>query len=104
MTDWYRLDGADVILTARIQPRASRDEFVPASDRLRIRITAPPVDGSANEHLRRFLARSFGVSPTRVVLVRGASGREKTLRITAPTSAPAELTAYAPSEFAPKTA
>jgi uncharacterized protein len=103
MTDWFRLDGADVILAARIQPRASRDEFVPEADRLRIRITAPPVDGTANEHLKRFLARSFGVAMSQVALLRGAASREKTLRISGAARVPADLARYAPTAFASKT-
>lgn len=79
-----RRDGADVVLTVRVQPRASRDEWVVDGDRLRLRITAPPVDGAANDHLIRFVARSFGVANGRVDIVRGLTGRDKTLRVTAP--------------------
>jgi uncharacterized protein (TIGR00251 family) len=89
--DWARWDGADLILQVRVQPRASRDAVVPEPGRLRIRITAPPVDGAANEHLVRFLAGEFGVPPSRVALIRGATGREKTLRIVAPARIPPVL-------------
>lgn len=90
---WHRWEGADLVLQVRVQPRASRDALAPETDRLRVRITAPPVDGAANEHLVRFLAREFGVPPSRVALVRGATGREKTLRIAAPARVPEPLAA-----------
>lgn len=79
------------MLQVRVQPRAARDAFAPEAERLRVRITAPPVDGAANEHLVRFLAAEFGVSASRVTLVRGATGREKLLRIVAPARIPAAL-------------
>jgi uncharacterized protein len=62
-------------------------------DRLRLRITAPPVDGAANTHLLRFLAQVFGVSNGRVELVRGLTGREKTVRIRSPTVIPPNINA-----------
>jgi len=35
------------------------------------------VDGAANEHLRRYLARLFGIPASRVTLLKGATGRDK---------------------------
>ena len=79
-------------LKVRLQPKASRDEIVgPQEDELKIRITAPPVDGKAYAHLIRFLARQFGVPRSRVTLLSGEKGRSKRLRIAAPTRLPAPL-------------
>ena len=94
MSDWHRWDGADLLLTVRVQPRASRDELLLDGARLKVRITAPPVDGAANAHLLRFLAAEFGVAPSRTELVRGAAGREKVVRIAAPSKLPEQLAAY----------
>lgn len=95
MTDqhpWYQWQEEDLLLTIRVQPRASRDEIVgPHDDTLKVRITAPPVDGKANEHLVRFLAKSFGVASTRVELISGESGRNKRLRIRNPVRLPAGI-------------
>jgi uncharacterized protein YggU (UPF0235/DUF167 family) len=46
-----------------------------------IRVTAPPVDGKANEALCRLVAKAAGVGPSRVTLVRGHTARDKVLRI-----------------------
>jgi uncharacterized protein YggU (UPF0235/DUF167 family) len=46
-----------------------------------IRVTAPPVDGKANEALCRLVAKAAGVAPSRVTLVRGHAARDKVLRI-----------------------
>jgi uncharacterized protein len=91
MSDWHRWDGADLVLTMRVQPRAARDALCVDGARLKARITAPPVDGAANAYLLRFLAAEFGVAPSRTVLVRGATGREKVVRIAAPKTLPAAL-------------
>ena len=62
MTDWYRWDGEDLLLAVHLQPKASKDEFAGLhGDRLKIRLTAPPVEGKANAHLMAFLAKAFGV-------------------------------------------
>lgn len=86
------MDGEDLLLQVHVQPRASCDEFAGRhGDAWKVRITAPPVDGKANEHLRRFLATEFGVPRNAVRLVSGESARRKLFRIHAPSRIPAAL-------------
>lgn len=76
-------DGDDLVLTLRVQPRAKNDAIVgPHGDAIRVRITAPPVEGKANDHLVRFLAKRFCVHRRDITLVSGESGRDKRVRIT----------------------
>jgi uncharacterized protein (TIGR00251 family) len=92
MPAWCRREGEDLVLALRVQPRAARDELVgPHGDRLRVRITAPPVDGRANAHLLRFLADCFGVPSGSVRLERGETGRDKQVRIHRPGHIPEGL-------------
>ncbi len=89
MSDFYHWDGTSLILSIRVQPKASRDEIVgPYADSLKIRITAPPVDGKANTHLINYLAKLFGVPRANITLLSGSSGRDKRLRIESPTRYP----------------
>ena len=74
-------DGA-LLVDVLVQPRASRPGIGPVvEDRLRVSVSAPPVDGQANEAVARTLAEALGVRPSAVEVVRGESGRRKTLRI-----------------------
>lgn len=83
---------AELILDLRIQPRAARDEIVGYhGGRLKIRLTAPPVDGKANQHLIEFLADVFAVPKRDVVLLSGETSREKRVRIVAPKRMPGVL-------------
>lgn len=69
-------------LDVLVVPRSSRDKVAGVHDgRIKIQITAPPVDGAANAKLAEVLGRWLGVSKREVTLVRGATGRRKTLRI-----------------------
>jgi uncharacterized protein len=69
-------------LRVRLQPRARRDEIVGERDgAMIIRVTAPPVDGRANEALCRLVAKHAGVAPSRVSVLKGQSARDKVLRI-----------------------
>ena len=96
-TGWYRWQGDTLILSVRVQPKASKDELVgPCDDgqggeSLKIRITAPPVDGKANAHLIKFLAKSFAVAKSRVSVVAGETGRSKRLQIIAPAKLPLSI-------------
>jgi uncharacterized protein len=69
-------------LKVRLQPRAGRDEIVGVrAGALVVRLTAPPVEGRANDALCRLVARRLGVAPTRVTLLRGAKSRDKVIRV-----------------------
>jgi uncharacterized protein (TIGR00251 family) len=69
-------------LDVRLQPRARKDEIVGEREgRIVIRVTAPPVDGRANDALTRLIAKRAGVAPTRVTIVRGHAARDKTIRV-----------------------
>ena len=69
-------------MRVRLTPRSGHNEIVGWRDgRLRVRVTAPPVDGRANTALERVIARAFGVPKRDVLVVSGARGREKTVAI-----------------------
>lgn len=65
----------------QVVPRASREKMVMMGDRLKVQLTAPPVDGAANEALRAFLGKALGVAKSRIEIVRGETSRKKTLRV-----------------------
>lgn len=89
---FYRWDGEDLILECHLQPKASRDEFAGLhGERLKIRLTAPPVDGKANAHLLAFLASAFAVSKSQVSLESGQQSRQKRVRIKQPRQLPETL-------------
>ncbi|MDH1009015.1 DUF167 domain-containing protein [Pseudomonas nicosulfuronedens] len=89
---FYHWDGEDLILDCHLQPKASRDEFAGLhGERLKIRLTAPPVEGKANAHLLAFLGKAFGVPKSAVKLEGGELNRQKRVRIPRPTKLPAEL-------------
>ena len=73
---------ADALVRVRVQPGAKRDELAGLRDgRLVVRVTAPPVEGKANTAVCKLLAKITGIPPSRVEVVRGASSREKTIRL-----------------------
>lgn len=89
---FHRWDGDALILDVHLQPKASNDMFAGLhGERLKIRLTAPPVDGKANAHLLAFLATAFGVAKSQVSLESGQQSRQKRVRIQAPVTLPAEL-------------
>ena len=71
-----------LIFDVQVVPRASRVAVGPAvGDRLRVAVTAPPVDGAANAAVIDALAAAFGVRRAAVTIVRGQTGRRKTIGI-----------------------
>jgi len=75
------VDGG-VVLRVRVQPGASRVGLAGRhGDAVRLRVTAPPVDGRANAAVEAALATVFHLRPAQVRLVTGASGRSKRVRL-----------------------
>ncbi|SHI60022.1 DUF167 domain-containing protein [Desulfofundulus thermosubterraneus] len=71
-----------VVFKVRVQPRAARNELAGVfEDALKVRLTAPPVGGEANEACRDFFARLLGVPRARVEIVTGHAGRNKLVRV-----------------------
>ena len=70
-------------LVLRVTPRASRNEITQILDdgTVKVKITAPPVEGKANETLIRYLADVLDVPPSRVMIVAGHSGRDKRIHV-----------------------
>lgn len=66
----------------RVQPRAAKNQVAGIfQDALRVRLTAPPVDGEANEACRAFLAALLSVSKSQVEILSGHTGRNKVIKI-----------------------
>jgi uncharacterized protein len=66
----------------RVQPRSGKNEIAGQRAGLPlVRVTAPPVDGKANEAVRRLVAKRVGVPVSRVAVIRGESSRDKVLEV-----------------------
>jgi len=79
---WARRDGADWLLELHVQPGAKTTEAVGEhGGRLKLKISAPPVDNKANVHLLAWLAAQLGVPKSAVRLVRGETSRQKTVAV-----------------------
>lgn len=72
---------AGIQFSAAIQPRASRNQILGIHNHcLKIKLTSPPVDGAANQACIKFLAKAFGISPSRVAIVKGETSRNKIIQ------------------------
>jgi len=79
---WARDVAGGAELDLLVQPRASRTRAVGEHDgRLKLQLAAPPVDGEANAALVEFVAEALGVRKADVAIVRGDTGRRKTVRV-----------------------
>jgi uncharacterized protein len=74
--------GDAVRFSVRLQPRASKNEIAGIQgSALKVRVTAPPVDGLANEALIELLSRALHTSRRNVCIVSGHSSRTKLIEI-----------------------
>lgn len=68
-------------ITVRVIPRSRKNEISWENDTLKVHLTAPPVDGAANEALIALLAERLHVPNRALRIVQGATGRQKVLEI-----------------------
>jgi uncharacterized protein (TIGR00251 family) len=69
-------------LSVRVTPNSKKNEIIGwQQDVLKIRLTAPPLEGRANEALRQFLAQRLHLPPTSLTLLRGNHGRNKLIDV-----------------------
>jgi uncharacterized protein (TIGR00251 family) len=80
--------GGAVRFTVRVQPRAARSKVDGVhAGALRVRLTAPPVEGAANEALIVLLAEQLGVPKRAISIVSGATSRVKLVEVEGVTAA-----------------
>ena len=75
--------GDALLLVVRVQPRASRVRVLGVHDgtALKIALTAPPVEGAANQALCQWLAEELRIAKSRITIVSGEHSRNKRVRI-----------------------
>ncbi len=77
-----RQTSGGLVFKVQLQPRASRNQIVGLQgDALKVKLTAPPVDGKANKALLKFLAKKLGVSKSRLQIIAGHTSREKQIEV-----------------------
>lgn len=79
---WIQEVPEGVIIKITVQPKASRNKIVGVQgDALKVRLTAPPVEGAANRLCVAFLAKSLGVRKSDVEIIQGQRSRAKKLLV-----------------------
>lgn len=74
-------------IRVRTQPASSKDQVVGLhDDAIKIKIAAPAVDGKANQHLIKFLAKKLSIPKRDIDITKGQTSRLKTIQINGLTS------------------
>jgi uncharacterized protein len=72
-----------VLFEIHVNPYASRAEFAGVREGiLKVKVTAPPVEGAANEACIKLLAKELGLKKSQLEIFAGAKGRKKTILVT----------------------
>ena len=81
MSDLSHLAVPGTIFAVRVTPRAARNVVLLDGHRIRVLVTTVPESGRANAEVQKLLAKALGVAKSRLVLIRGAAGRDKQFRL-----------------------
>ena len=82
---WYKYYPDRIELYIRLIPQAKKNQVIGLQgEQLKIKLTAPPVDGKANEALIDFLAETLPIKKSRLRITRGLTSRSKVIEISDP--------------------
>ena len=82
----FTQNAGSITFTVRVVPRASKSEIVGEIEgSLKVRISAPPVDGAANADVIKVLAKALGVARSNVSIISGETSKTKRVRVTGAT-------------------
>ncbi|NLW92235.1 MAG: YggU family protein [Syntrophomonadaceae bacterium] len=71
-----------ITVEIKVQPRASRNQIVGEQDGLlKVKLTAPPVEGEANQALVNYLASVLDTPRRNIMLIKGETSRNKIISI-----------------------
>jgi uncharacterized protein (TIGR00251 family) len=74
--------GESCTIKVRVQPKSSRNQVDGFQDgALRVRVTAAPTEGQANAAVIALLAKTLGISKSRLEIIRGYSSRDKVVSV-----------------------
>lgn len=81
----YQWSGDDLLLRIKVQPRSSTNSIAGVHNgELRVKLTAAPVDGKANQSLTKLLSKTFGVPSGQVCIEKGETSKSKRVRVRSP--------------------
>lgn len=71
-----------IVIEVRVLPRSSRKEISGVTDNVvKVKLTAPPVDGAANEQLIELLSEEFHIRKSDVIVLKGETSRTKKIKL-----------------------
>ena len=78
----YRKTKGGIVIEVKVEPRSSKKGISGLmGDVVKVKLTAPPVDGAANEQLIEILSEATGIKRSAISIIRGASAKRKTIEI-----------------------
>ncbi len=77
----FKKTADSIIITIRVVPRSSRKGIEVMGDGIKVKLTAPPVDGAANEQLIEILSEALGIRKSSFRIVRGLSSKNKVVEV-----------------------
>ena len=80
----YKKTKDGITIEVKVEPRSSRKQITGIMDNtiLKVKLTAPPVDGSANEQLIELISEATGFKKSQIKILRGLSSKRKLIGIT----------------------
>jgi uncharacterized protein (TIGR00251 family) len=78
----YRKTQEGIVIEVKVEPRSSKKGIAGLlGDVVKVKLTAAPVDGAANEQLIEIIAEATGIRKSAIRILRGAASKRKTLEI-----------------------
>lgn len=79
---FYQLNAKGIVLNVLVRPNAAADKIEGLYDNLlKLRVSAQPLEGAANQAVIKLLSKAFGVPKTAIEIMAGHTGKHKRLQL-----------------------
>ncbi len=75
----YKSEFNRIIINIRVIPNSSKNELLKDGDRIRLKITAPPVDNKANKFIISYFSKNLKIPKSSIQIIKGELSRDKTI-------------------------
>ena len=82
MKKWVSVEKQQIKISLHVIPNAKKNSIIGEhNNRLKVKISSPPVDGSANKEVKSFFAKLLGISKSKIEISKGEKSRDKEIII-----------------------
>lgn len=81
MINKYKITEEGILISIKVIPNSSKNEFIKTETEIKLKITVPPIENKANKFIIEYLSKIYKIAKTNIQIIKGLTSKEKTILI-----------------------